>query len=47
LQAVRTGQEPETSGRDNFNTLALMLAAVESATNDGQLTKPLLYAKRK
>jgi len=47
VQAVRTGQEPETSGRDNFNTLALMLAAVESATHDGQLTKPLLYAKRK
>jgi predicted dehydrogenase len=47
VQAVRTGQEPATSGRDNFNTLALMLAAVESATNNGQLTKPLLYAKRK
>jgi predicted dehydrogenase len=46
VQAVRTGQEPATSGRDNFNTLALMLAAVESATYDGQLTKPLLYAKR-
>jgi predicted dehydrogenase len=47
VQAVRTGQEPATSGRDNFNTLALMLAAVESATHNGQLTKPLLYAKRK
>jgi predicted dehydrogenase len=47
VQAVRTGQEPVTSGRDNYNTLALMLAAVESATHNGQLTKPLLYAKRK
>lgn len=33
VQAVRTGQEPETSGRDNLRTLALMLAAVESATS--------------
>jgi predicted dehydrogenase len=28
---VETGAEPETSGRDNLNTLALTLAAVESA----------------
>jgi predicted dehydrogenase len=33
VQAVCTGQEPESSGRDNLHTLALMLAAVESATS--------------
>ncbi len=32
---VETGAEPETSGRDNLNTLALTLAAVHSA-NTGQ-----------
>src|SRR6266567_4523113 len=32
VQAVRTGQEPESSGDDNLQTLALMVAAVESAT---------------
>ncbi|TME00388.1 MAG: Gfo/Idh/MocA family oxidoreductase [Chloroflexi bacterium] len=31
VQAVRTGQEPECSGRDNLHTLALMLSALESA----------------
>ncbi len=31
VQAVQTGEEPETSGRNNLKTLALMLAAVESA----------------
>ena len=31
VQAVRTGQEPACSGRDNLHTLALMLSAVESA----------------
>lgn len=30
--AVREGREPETSGRDNLRTLALMAAAVDSAT---------------
>jgi predicted dehydrogenase len=30
--AVRTDQEPETSGRNNLGTIALMSAAVESAT---------------
>ena len=28
---IESGLEPETSGRDNLNTLALTLAAVESA----------------
>src|SRR6266567_77611 len=32
VQAARTGQEPECSGRDNLHSLALMYAAVESAT---------------
>src|SRR6266567_926191 len=32
VQAVRTGQEPECSGRDNLHSLALMYAAVEAAT---------------
>ena len=32
-QAVRTGQEPECSGRDNLRSLALMQAAIESATS--------------
>ena len=30
--AIRTGREPETSGRNNLGTIALMAAAVESAT---------------
>jgi predicted dehydrogenase len=30
--AVREGREPETSGRDNLRTLALVAAAVDSAT---------------
>ena len=29
--AVRTGREPETSGRNNLGTIALVEAAVESA----------------
>lgn len=33
VQAVRTGQEPECTGEDNLRTLALMVAAVESATS--------------
>ncbi|MBV9617035.1 MAG: Gfo/Idh/MocA family oxidoreductase [Ktedonobacteraceae bacterium] len=31
VKAVQTGEEPETSGRRNLKTLALMLAAVEAA----------------
>jgi predicted dehydrogenase len=31
VRAIRTGEEPETSGRRNLPTLALCLAAVESA----------------
>lgn len=31
VHAVRTGEEPETSGRNNIPTLALTLASVESA----------------
>ena len=31
-RAIRTQSEPETSGRDNLGTIALMAAAVESAT---------------
>jgi len=33
VQSVRTGQEPKCSGRDNLHSLALMCAAVESATS--------------
>jgi predicted dehydrogenase len=32
VNAIRAGLEPETSGRDNLGSLALMYAAVESAT---------------
>lgn len=33
VQAVRTGQEPESSGHENLGSIALMNAAVESATS--------------
>jgi predicted dehydrogenase len=36
--AIREGREAETSGRDNLGTLALMLAAVESATRREPVT---------
>jgi predicted dehydrogenase len=32
VDAIRTGVEPETSGRRNLLTLALTLAAIRSAT---------------
>ncbi|HZR44278.1 MAG TPA: Gfo/Idh/MocA family oxidoreductase [Ktedonobacteraceae bacterium] len=35
VRAIETGEEPETSGRDNLKTIALMFAAVASA-NAGQ-----------
>lgn len=38
LDAIRTGAEPETSGWENLKTLALTLAAVESA----QTNRPVL-----
>jgi predicted dehydrogenase len=31
VEAIRTGAEPLTSGRDNLNSLALMFAAIEAA----------------
>jgi predicted dehydrogenase len=31
VQAIRSGQEPECSGRDNLGTLALMRAAIDAA----------------
>lgn len=31
VEAIHSGQEPETSGRDNVGTIALMRAAIESA----------------
>ena len=31
VRAIRTGQEPECSGRDNLGTLALMRAAIDAA----------------
>ena len=34
VEAVKTGTEPETSGRRNLNTLALMFAAIESAESE-------------
>ena len=33
VAAIRTGAEPPASGRDNLQSLALMLAAIESATS--------------
>ena len=31
VAAVRSGTEPETGGRDNIRSLAMVLAAIESA----------------
>ncbi len=38
-EAIRTGSVPETSGRDNLGTLALVQAAVDSAAS-GQPVAP-------
>lgn len=40
LEAISSGREPETSGRDNLHTLALVMAAVASAKS-GQVLGPL------
>lgn len=37
-QACQTGTYPECSGRDNLKTLALLLAAIESANSGSQVT---------
>jgi len=34
LRAIHDGQEPETSGRDNLYTLALVIAAINSASSE-------------
>ena len=36
VTAIREGREPECSGKDNLQSLAIVFAAVESATNGGQ-----------
>ena len=38
VEAIRTGDEPETSGRDNLHTLALMNAAIESSQTGAPIT---------
>jgi predicted dehydrogenase len=38
VQAVQTGQQPECSGGDNLHSLALMCAAVESATSRSRIS---------
>jgi predicted dehydrogenase len=40
VDAVRTGREPESSGRQNLGTLALALAAVESAARGERVALP-------
>lgn len=37
-QAVESGEAPESSGRDNLKTLALMFAAIESAAHGSPVT---------
>lgn len=43
VEAVNAGQQPESNGLDNFNTLALTLASVASSQQDGVLIKPERY----
>lgn len=38
--AVRSGREPESSGRENLGSLALALAAVQSSERDGERVAP-------
>lgn len=45
VQAVREGHEPESSGRDNLGSLALAIAAVESAETGRPIRIPELFAK--
>jgi predicted dehydrogenase len=40
VQALQSGQEPESSGRDNLKTLALMLASVEAAATEQPVLIP-------
>lgn len=47
VAAVRTGQQPESNGPDNFNTLALTLASVTSSQQAGALITPERYATEK
>lgn len=45
VQAVRSGQEPGSSGRDNVKTLALTLAAVESSRRGVPITLSKSYTE--
>jgi predicted dehydrogenase len=38
VEAIKSGKEPETSGRDNLRTLALMNAAIESSQTGAPVT---------
>jgi predicted dehydrogenase len=38
LDAVRAGRQPESSGRENLGSLALALAAIESAEGGEPVT---------
>ena len=40
VKSIQTGEEPETSGRNNLKTLALMLAAVETAQTSKLVSIP-------
>ncbi len=43
LRAIHDGQEPETSGRDNLHTLALVMAAIISASSGQPQTIQSLF----